>query len=146
MVSRPVVYGLLAFLAFRGFSKASAAREFNYGLEGLPEITYTGGNGVITFHLSVSNPSGETFNVQKVQADVFINTQFVGNMVSTSQFTIPAYGTAKVALILTVYLTNAALSLIRALTTKAENGVAVLLKGAVSASGVNVPIEYTKKF
>lgn len=145
MVSKPLILVGLAILALRGTAKAQAFKGFNYALSGFPKVSYQGGGAVITFPVVIQNPSSESFAIKGVKVSAFVNSQFIGT-VDSLEFNIPALGTANVAMKVTVYLSNAALSLIESLATGVKNGVVVRLSGGIDAGIATIPIEVSKTF
>jgi hypothetical protein len=146
MVSKPLILGVLALLALRGSSKAQAAKGFNYALGGFPTVSYQGGGAVITFPIVIQNPSAESFSIRAANVAAFVNSQFIGNVEPISAFNIPSMGSVNVPLRVTVYLSNAALSLIETLASGVKNGVVVKLSGGVDANALTVPLELSKTF
>lgn len=139
-----LLVGIGAYLLIRGTGKVAAVKRFTYGLQGLPKVNYSGGNVVFGFKLLISNPSPEKFAIDMVSADIFIGTTFVGHVESKQAFEIVAYGNGVADLQLNVLVSNAAISLVKAITSPGD-GTVLRMSGGVRVPGGTVPLELTQK-
>lgn len=144
MSVKPLFIGAVAFLFLRGLQKVDAVKNFVYDIIGLPTVVIQGGYAILTFNLLVTNQSGERFDVTQIFSRVLVNGVYVGEVTSMQQFSIPARGSEKIPIQLSLALSNAVSQLIGVLG--GSTGSLVLqLSGFIKSRSLTVPISFEKK-
>lgn len=144
MNTRPLLFGALVYVGIKAFAKIDAVQKFHYDINGMPSVSIESGMGIVTVPLLITNSTGERFSIRNIYAKLTVNGSFIGDVSNDAKFTIDPYGRGTVTLSLSIFVTNAVITLISTLASKSK-GLTVGLAGSVVTDTVSVPLSISKK-
>ena len=141
---KPIIFGGLAYVLWRGVTKLKAVQQFTYNVSSMPAVKLSGSLATVTIQIQITNTTAERFNIQKVFGLVSINERTIGQLSSAAPFSINGYATALVSISIVTDLSNTIIALLTALTDK-QKGLIVSVNGSVVTDTVSVPMIISKK-
>jgi LEA14-like dessication related protein len=140
----PLLIGIpAAYLLFRGVSKGYGASRLGFQIVKIVP-RFSGITPILDFHIAAQNPSGESFTIESMVADVYANETFVGNMTSFVLTEVKPNTQSIFVASLRLSLTGIAAEIFNAV----QGGITSIsqklkIVGTVNVSGVPIPVSIT---
>lgn len=142
---KPVLFAAVAYLAIRGAKKLTAVNKFDYSLESLPTIKIDGSTALVTVTIGIVNRQNESFNIQRINGELLVNSSHVGNVSNLVPFTIAPMAKIFIRMSATVQLSNVLFSVIDSLLL-GSGALVVELAGAIVTDSLTIPLTVSKRF